>query len=229
MRWSKLNQDELTALLRGMGLPAQGTKKELARRLGDHIESLGPPPPELAAANADSNSRRKALAAASSEDPGAHSEATGPASDDAVSELLSAEGAAGSTGRSGRSGGRRNRIHPRNWGYTTYLDRVFGMRCFNEPRTSRRVTAHCKPPLGMEACAILVVPRSTLAEPKGARPPAAHALPATTISLAATTKPVLLCGDPQAERSPLHQYRRRSDSPHGSAGSLPHCLDSRVS
>ena len=132
MRWSKLNQDELTALLRGMGLPAQGTKKELARRLGDHIESLGPPPPELAAANADSNSRRKALAAASSEDPGAHSEATGPASDDAVSELLSAEGAAGSTGRSGRSGGRRNRIHPRNWGYTTYLDRVFGMRCFNE-------------------------------------------------------------------------------------------------
>jgi hypothetical protein len=29
-------------------------------------------------------------------------------------------------------GGRRNRVHPRNWGYTTYLDRVFGMNCFGE-------------------------------------------------------------------------------------------------
>lgn len=116
------------ALLRGMGLPAQGTKKELARRLGDHIESLGPPLLEVA----DSNTRRKTLAGASSEDLRApRSEVPGPASDDTVSELLSADGA-GSTERSGRSGGRRNRIHPRNWGYTTYLDRVFGMRCFNE-------------------------------------------------------------------------------------------------
>jgi hypothetical protein len=28
--------------------------------------------------------------------------------------------------------GRRNRIHPRNWGFTTYIDRVFGMRCFED-------------------------------------------------------------------------------------------------
>jgi hypothetical protein len=153
MRWNKLNQEELVALLLGMGLSAEGSKKELARRLGAHIESLGPPPPELAA-NADSNSRRKAAAAAAAATgvaatdgsgggggsgggtatgPAAAATApvTGPASDSAVSELLAADGA-GSTGRSGRSGGRRNRIHPRNWGYTTYLDRVFGMRCFND-------------------------------------------------------------------------------------------------
>ena len=29
-------------------------------------------------------------------------------------------------------GGRRNKIHPHNWGYTTYLDRVFGLSCFSE-------------------------------------------------------------------------------------------------
>ncbi len=28
--------------------------------------------------------------------------------------------------------GKRNRIHERNWGYTTYLDRVFGLRCFGD-------------------------------------------------------------------------------------------------
>jgi hypothetical protein len=32
----------------------------------------------------------------------------------------------------GEKRGRRNRIHPRNWGYTTYIDRVFGMRCFED-------------------------------------------------------------------------------------------------
>lgn len=28
--------------------------------------------------------------------------------------------------------GRRNRIHPRNWGFTTHLDKVFGLRCFED-------------------------------------------------------------------------------------------------
>ena len=62
---------------------------------------------------------------------GDRGEGAAPYSDADVEELLSSDGA-GSAGRSGRSGGRRNRIHPRNWGYTTYLDRVFGMRCFND-------------------------------------------------------------------------------------------------
>ena len=146
MRWSKLNQEELQALLLGMGLPADGSKKDLAKRLTAHIESLGPPPPELAA-DADSNTQRKkrvASAAAAAQAKAARVPAladaegaaaagagsgAGPATDSAVAELL--EGGS-STGRNGRSGGRRNRIHPRNWGYTTYLDRVYGMRCFND-------------------------------------------------------------------------------------------------
>ena len=35
-------------------------------------------------------------------------------------------------GVEGEKRGRRNRIRPQNWGYTTYLDRVFGMRCFED-------------------------------------------------------------------------------------------------
>ena len=30
----------------------------------------------------------------------------------------------------GGNRGRRNRVHPRNWGYTTYIDKVFSLRCF---------------------------------------------------------------------------------------------------
>ena len=33
---------------------------------------------------------------------------------------------------SGDRRSKRNRIHPRNWGYTTYLDKVFSMRCFED-------------------------------------------------------------------------------------------------
>ena len=30
----------------------------------------------------------------------------------------------------GGNRGRRNRVHPRNWGYTTYIDKIFSLRCF---------------------------------------------------------------------------------------------------
>ena len=33
---------------------------------------------------------------------------------------------------SGQPRSSADRIRPRNWGYTTYLDRVFGMRCFED-------------------------------------------------------------------------------------------------
>jgi hypothetical protein len=39
--------------------------------------------------------------------------------------------------------GRRNRIRPKNWGYTTYLDKVFSMHCFAE-LVRLRVFPDCK-------------------------------------------------------------------------------------
>lgn len=42
--------------------------------------------------------------------------------------------------------GKRNRIHENNWGYTTYLDRVFGLNCFEVRRflfvMTRRFKSH---------------------------------------------------------------------------------------
>eukprot|EP01051_Picozoa_sp_SAG22_P012554 SAG22_NODE_1316_length_4765_cov_2.544792_2_plen_586_part_00 len=59
----------------------------------------------------------------------AHTPAQAPA---AESQLQQDAPAAPAEAPSSRNGGRRNRIHPRNWGYTTYLDRVFGLACFGE-------------------------------------------------------------------------------------------------
>lgn len=38
----------------------------------------------------------------------------------------------GPSGAADATRGRRNRIRPRNWGYTLYLDKVFSLRCFED-------------------------------------------------------------------------------------------------
>ena len=53
--------------------------------------------------------------------------------------------------------GRRNRVRPNNWGYSTYIDAVFAKRCFFDlvrlevfrtRRISARATACCRRPFG---------------------------------------------------------------------------------
>ena len=47
-------------------------------------------------------------------------------------KVQAAEGEASGGPEAAPRRGRRNRIHPRNWGYTTHLDKVFGLKCFQE-------------------------------------------------------------------------------------------------
>ena len=96
MGFNKLNQAELSALLEALGQPHDGPKKELLRRLGQHIDSLtltGTTPTQPRQGGGDGGAAGAALA-----DAGAKGDVE-----------------AGATRRSGR----RNRVHPLNWGYTT--------------------------------------------------------------------------------------------------------------
>ena len=96
MGFNKLNQAELSALLEALGQPHDGPKKELLRRLGQHMDSLtltGTTPTQPRQGGGDGGAAGAALA-----DVGGKGDAEADAT---------------------RRSGRRNRVHPLNWGYTT--------------------------------------------------------------------------------------------------------------
>ena len=100
MGFNKLNQAELSALLEALGQPHDGPKKELLRRLGQHIDSL------TLTGTTPTRGRRQPRQG------GGDGGAAGAALADAGAK---GDVEAGATRRSGR----RNRVHPLNWGYTT--------------------------------------------------------------------------------------------------------------
>ena len=96
MGFNKLNQAELSALLEALGQPHDGPKKELLRRLGQHMDSLtltGTTPTQPRQRGGDGGAAGAALA-----DVGGKGDAEADAT---------------------RRSSRRNRVHPLNWGYTT--------------------------------------------------------------------------------------------------------------